>query len=73
VRAAAYPDRDGWCAEDRQHRADERNGQAGGRGLHEQHHPGGGAGDECCADQVEPGAAALGRHRAPEQGQQQGS
>ena len=65
--------RDGRYAEHREHRADDGHGQTGRRGLHEQHHSSGGAGDERCADQVEPGAAALGRHRAPEQGQQQGA
>ena len=71
VRAAANPRSDCGYAEHRQHPADEGHGGSGRWRLHQQHHAGGCRSDERCPEQVEPGAAALGRDRAPQQRKQQ--
>ena len=67
VRAAAYGGADRRGADDQQTGTDRGDRDPRGGRLHEQHHPGGGEGDEHGADHVEPGAGAPGGERAPQE------
>ena len=56
---APHPAGGGGHAEPKQHGADDRDDHAGGRGLHEKHKTGGGAGHQHGAQDVQPSAGAL--------------